>query len=60
MSRNEVKGPIVQSGYMRYTVAASSEWVDPYRVRRPDGEVHAWTCCMAGARLRGDTPQRRG
>lgn len=36
-------GPIVQSGWMRYAVAASSEWVDPDGVRRPGGEVHAWT-----------------
>ncbi|MDQ3763690.1 MAG: hypothetical protein M3460_19335 [Actinomycetota bacterium] len=28
---------------MRYAVAASSEWVDPEGVRRPGGEVHAWT-----------------
>jgi hypothetical protein len=28
---------------MRYAVAASSEWVDPDGVRRPGGEVHAWT-----------------
>lgn len=37
------QGPIVQSGGMRYAVAASSEWVDPDGVRRPSGEVHAWT-----------------
>ena len=36
------KGPIVQSGGMRYAVAVSSEWVDPEGVRRPGGEVHAW------------------
>ncbi|MCA1693304.1 MAG: hypothetical protein LC749_00470 [Actinobacteria bacterium] len=28
---------------MRYAVAASSEWIDPDGVRRPSGEVHAWT-----------------
>jgi hypothetical protein len=28
---------------MGYAVAASSEWVDPDGVRRPAGEVHAWT-----------------
>jgi hypothetical protein len=28
---------------MRYAVAASSEWIDPDGVRRPGGEVHAWT-----------------
>jgi hypothetical protein len=28
---------------MRYAVAASSEWTDPDGVRRPGGEVHAWT-----------------
>ena len=37
------QGPIVQSGGMRYAVAASSEWVDYDGVRRPGGEVHAWT-----------------
>jgi hypothetical protein len=26
-----------------YAVAASSEWTDPDGVRRPAGEVHAWT-----------------
>jgi hypothetical protein len=28
---------------VRYAVAASSEWTDPDGVRRPAGEVHAWT-----------------
>jgi hypothetical protein len=28
---------------MGYAVAASSEWTDPDGVRRPGGEVHAWT-----------------
>jgi hypothetical protein len=28
---------------MKYAVAASSEWIDPDGVRRPGGEVHAWT-----------------
>ncbi|MDQ4033915.1 MAG: hypothetical protein M3332_17395 [Actinomycetota bacterium] len=28
---------------MRYAVATSSECVDPDGVRRPGGEVHAWT-----------------
>ena len=28
---------------MGYVVAASSEWTDPDGVRRPAGEVHAWT-----------------
>ena len=41
--RGEAKGLIVQSGGMRYAVAASSEWIDPDGVRRPSGEVHAWT-----------------
>ncbi len=28
---------------MGHAVAASSEWTDPDGVRRPGGEVHAWT-----------------
>jgi hypothetical protein len=28
---------------VRYAVAGSSEWTDPDGVRRPAGEVHAWT-----------------
>lgn len=28
---------------MRCAVAASGEWMDPGGVRRPGGEVHAWT-----------------
>ena len=28
---------------MSYAVAASSEWIDPEGVRRPGGEVYAWT-----------------
>lgn len=28
---------------MSYAVAASSEWTDPDGVRRPGGDVHAWT-----------------